>query len=234
MRLHPVVATYNETTILSDAEIQAALLAFKHCCDYHFEPHWNATCSFIFVPKTAPKLEGANVWELHFMDTSDEPGALGYHYDDNGQPIMRVFAKTDAQYGLSWQVTATHEIFEALGDAYCLLASQDPTANRFYGYEVGDPVEGDQFAYSYNGVKISDFVLPSWFSGDPGPCDYAKHTSKPFEVLPDGYVSIYQSGGWTQYQKRGDQLVPTTADTDQDRQRQRDRNARREHLASIR
>jgi hypothetical protein len=226
MRLHPLIATYNETTVLTDVEIQTALIAFKHACDYHFEPHWNATAGFLFVPKGSTKPTGPNVWELHFLDTSDQAGALGYHYDDNGMPVMRVFAKTDAQYGLSWQVTATHEIFEALGDAYCLLASQDPNANKFYGYEVGDPVEGDQFAYTYNGVKISDFILPAWFTGDPGPYDYAKHVSKPLQVLPDGYVSVYQNGAWTQYQQRGADLVATTADTDADRPRNRDRNAR--------
>jgi hypothetical protein len=233
MRIHPTIAVYNHPESgLSDTEVVAAIKAFKHCCDYHLEPYWNVTASFVLTP-VGTKLPGKNIWELHFLGTSDQAGALGYHFDENGIPIMRVFVKTDQKYGLSWQVTATHEIFEALVDPWCLVASQDPTLNKFYGYEVGDPVEGDQFAYVYNGVKISDFVLPAWFTGDPGPYDFAEKCSKPFQILPNGYVSIYEAGSWTSYQQRGAKLVATEAEKDHNLPRNRDRTLRQEHVRQL-
>jgi hypothetical protein len=233
MRLHPLIAVYNHPESgLSNAEVDAALLAFKYACDHHFEPAWNATASFQRFDLTQV-FNSKGIWELHLLGVSDTAGALGYHLDQNGRPIMRVFVTTDKKYNLSWTVTATHEIFEALADPWCLLASQDPNANKFYGYETGDPVEGDQFGYKYNGVLLSDFVLPAWFTGDPGPYDYAKHASAPFQVLPDGYCSIYQNGNWTSFQMRGGELMPTDADSDEEQPRIRDRTIRRDHVKHI-
>lgn len=234
MRLHPLIVVYNHPESgLSGPEVQTVLTAHKHCLDYHFEPHWNATAAFLYTTPDKPIPRSANTWEHHLLGTSDEAGALGYHLDDAGVPVMRTFVKTDAQYNLSWQVTFSHEVTEALVDAWCLLASQDPTLNKFYGYEVGDPVEGDQFAYTYNNVEFTDFALPAWFTGDPGPYDYKHHCSKPYEVLPDGYVSIYTNGKWTSYQQRGNELVETNHDADETRPRIRNTEARQKHVAEM-
>jgi hypothetical protein len=233
MRLHPLVAVYNHAESgLTDAQVQTALAAFKHCLDYHFEPRWNATAGLQLFPLSAV-FNDKNIWELHFLGTSDQAGALGYHLDQNGRAIMRVFVQTDKKYNLSWTVTAFHEITEALADAWCLLASQDPNLNKFYGYEVGDPVEGDQFAYTYNNIEISDFVLPAWFTGDPGPYDYKQHCTAAGQVLPDGYVSIYENGDWTSYQQRGHELVKTDASSDPDQPRIRNRTKRQQHVAGL-
>src|SRR5438477_671656 len=88
MRLHPQILVFNESTVLTDTDVSAALPAFKHACDYWFEPAWNATAGFLFVPKGTTKPTGPNLWELHFLDTSDQAGALGYHLDEKGMPVM--------------------------------------------------------------------------------------------------------------------------------------------------
>jgi hypothetical protein len=88
-------------------------------------------------------------------------------------------------------------------------------------------------SYYYNNVLISDFVLPAWFTGDPGPYDYRHHCTAPFQVLPDGYCSIYQDGSWTSYQMRGGELVTTQDDDDVERPCIRNRNKRREHVREL-
>jgi hypothetical protein len=230
MRIHPLIVVYNHPESgLKDADVQATLDAHKHCLDYHFEPQWNVTANFVLGNLATPIPRTANIWEHHLLGTSDQAGALGYHLDDNGVPVMRTFVQTDIKYNLSWRVTFSHEVTEALVDKSCLLASQDPNANSFFGFEVGDPVEGDQYAYMYNNVEFTDFAVPAWFTGDPGPYDYKHHCSKPYEILPDGYVSKYEKGSWTSYQQQHGQLVRTHAEVDVDQPRIRDRNARMMH-----
>lgn len=226
MRVHPTIFVYNESTVMTDAEIQAALPIVKKFCDYHFQPVWNATAALTFVSTGALAPTGPLNWQAHFLDNSDQAGALGYHYlDSAGNPQIRVFAETDQKYGLDVWVTFTHELWEALVDPTCLVASQHPTINEFYAYEVGDPVESDSYAGIYSGIKMSDFVTPAWYDGIGTTYDYFAHCSKPHQVLSGGYVSIYKNGSWGQYQMQ-ETLVPTTDHSDPDKPRLRNRAAR--------
>ena len=232
MRVHPLYQIKNTSTVLTDAEISACLPAFKYAADHWFEPWWNATGSFVI---TSNPSTGRNLRTIEILDTSDQQGALGYHYDDHGNSILRIFAKTDKQYGYDWRVTFTHEVWEDLGDPTCFWSANDPSNETiFRSLETGDPVEADNLALDYNGVKISDFVLPAWFSGDPGPYDYGKHCTKPAQVLSGGYVSIFEGGKWTSYQQKEGKLVPTDADTDPDKPRVRNRNKRIAQLRELR
>lgn len=207
------VAVQNHSTVLTDAQVQAAMPALQHQANYHFRPYWDAGCSMIWLDKAATK--PTHAWLLVILDNSDQAGALGYH-DENpdGTPIMKVFAKTDQTYGLSWTVTASHELLEALADPDLVRAMQ-VTNTEFYALEVGDPVEDDSLGYTIktaagDQIKVSDFILPAWFNEGQSAIhfDYMGHCSKALEVTPGGYVSIYVSGqGWTTKQMQNGQLV---------------------------
>lgn len=187
----PVIAVTNESSVLADADVQAAMIAFQHQVDYEFREAWNASALFRWHDKTAPIIPGA--WVLALLDDSDQAGALGYHdLTDAGLPMSKVFAKTDAQYGLSWTVTASHEYMEMLGDPYANTSVQ-VGQNRFWAYENADAVEADELGYARNGVLLSDFVTPDWFvPGSDGPWDYQQHCSEALQILPGGYI-----GEWT-------------------------------------
>jgi hypothetical protein len=201
--LHVICVT-NESSVLTDAEVQLAMPALQYQANYHFRPFWDAGCKFLWVPKGDAVPAGA--WQLLILDDSDQAGALGYH-DVNaaGCPILKIFAKTDKDAGLSWTITTSHELLEALADPDIVRGMQ-VTDTEWYALEVGDPVEADELGYAVrlaNGerVMVSDFVLPAWFN--PGATaikyDYMRHCNKPLEVLAGGYQSIYVSGkGWTQ------------------------------------
>jgi hypothetical protein len=136
-RLTPQVAIVNESTVLDDAAVSNALIAFQNAVHYHFRPYWNETCNLQFYKDVVPP---PYAWVMAILDDSDQAGALGYHDETSeGLPLAKVFAKTDKDYGYNWTVTLTHELFEMLADPYICLAAQ--TSNtEFYGYEVGDPV----------------------------------------------------------------------------------------------
>jgi hypothetical protein len=207
LRLLPVIAVTNESSVLHDDEVRTAMVALQQQIHYDFRPYWDLAGQLVFCkPGSVPP----EAWHLVFLDDSDQAGALGYHdLTETEKPILKVFAKTDKQYGLSWTVTASHEILEALADPWICAAMQ--TSNtEFYALEVGDPVEADKYAYDKHGTLVSDFILPSWFV--PGismpKYDFAGHLKKPLEVIDGGYCSIYVSGqGWTQKQMRDGKLV---------------------------
>lgn len=193
------VAVINESTILSTTEVQHAVAALDHQVQADFTPHWGVTARVRFYPQHINP--PADAWVLAILDDSDQAGALGYHdLTANGYPIGRVFARTDADYGLSWTVTASHELLEMLADPDCALAAQLGTKAVFVAREIGDPVESDQWAYLVGDVLVSDFVLPSWFQRQAHkPFDFGGHLHSPLTLLPGGYVSIWTpKDTWTQ------------------------------------
>jgi hypothetical protein len=203
------IAIINESTVVSDADVQAATDALQMQVTRDFAPAWGVNAKLSFVPTGQSPPTG--VWWLTVLDNSDQAGALGYHdVTPDGLPLGKVFAATDLQYGSKWTVTASHELLEMLGDPNInLAATQEPGRHggvmTLYAYEVCDACEGDQFGYDINGLTMSDFVYPSWFesfrSANSTKFDFQGQISKPFELLAGGYISVYdvESGqGWSQ------------------------------------
>lgn len=187
------IRVINQSTVLTNDQIGAALPAFQKAYNEHLAPAWKLEPCMLLPDKTEGSA-GPGIWEIYVLDTSDQAGALGYHTDD-GLPRSKVFAKETIRAGLSWEVTFTHELFEM---------GVDPTTSRTrrnYAVEVGDPVEGDEWAYTVDGVQISDFALPAWWGAlkAPGPYDYQGHCTKPHQLLKDGYCLLYSKKlGWHQ------------------------------------
>jgi hypothetical protein len=220
------LAVENKSSVLTDAEVQGAIPALQQQVSYHFKPYWNEGARLVFVP--AGSVPPIGSWLLSILDDSDQAGALGYHeVTADNTPLLKVFAKTDQDHGLSWTVTASHEILEAIADPWVSSAWQ--TSNtEFYALEVGDPVEADQLGYQIGNVLVSDFILPAWFV--PGlkvpKYDYAGHLNGSLQVAPGGYVSIFVSGsGWTQKQMHEGQLVDVQRDKGDPRFRDRSKGS---------
>jgi hypothetical protein len=101
----------------------------------------------------------------------------------------------------------THELAEMLVDPYIAACFQTGDT-RFHALEVGDPVEDDSLGFSYEGVLLSDFALPTWFQpGAAGPYDHCGHCTRPLQVLTNGYAQYYDSGtGWHQVGPNGQRM----------------------------
>jgi hypothetical protein len=196
----------NKSSVVTDAQVNEAVTALQIQVSDHFAPHYGADAHLSFVP-SGKVPSPAHFW-IAVLDNSDVAGALGYHdITTQGLPLGKVFAQTSALDGTSWTVDLSHELLEMCGDPDInLTALIDSSASQYYGkfvaYEVGDPCEDDSFGYKIGNVLVSDFVFPSYFEGfrTSGPFDYTGNIRKPFDILPNGYLSIFDPvvGGWTQ------------------------------------
>jgi hypothetical protein len=201
------VAVINASTVLTDAQVQAVVPALQTQVHSHFAPAWGIDADLTFVPKTTKPAPGT--WWLVILDNSDQAGALGYHdVTTEGLPLGKVFAGTDLQYGAQWTITASHELLEMLADPeidLTVFVQPNARTGTLYAYEVCDACEADTLGYKINNVAVSDFVFPAWFESfrKPGSTqfDHGKHITKPFELLPGGYIGVFdvRSGtGWHQ------------------------------------
>jgi hypothetical protein len=199
----PVIAITNQSTVVSDNDVQRLLPALQKQVSSDFFAYWNQDGALTWLPKDNPLTAGW--WQIVVLDDPDEAGALGYHeLSSVGTPLGKVFAKLDINSGSSWTCTLSHELLEMLADPDINLCAQADDG-KIYSYEVGDPVEADILGYEIDGVLLSDFVTPKWFSpsvfGDR--VDFKRRISKPFEIAPDGYISIFDpANGWTEVQAR--------------------------------
>jgi hypothetical protein len=195
------IAVINESTAMSDADVQKMIPAFQTQWSRDLAPVWDLEDAvFTWNAKTNPP--PASSWWVVFLDDSDQAGALAYHdVTDTGLPLAKVFAKTILQDKSSVSVGATHEICEMAVDPTINLAAQD-NSGTFWAYEVCDPVEDDQYGYDINGVLVSDFVTPAWFGfkNATGAVDFQQHANAAFQVLEGGYAQQFKIGsqGWQQ------------------------------------
>lgn len=209
------VAIINKSTVLTDANVQAAVPAFQIQVSRDFAPIWATDAQLIFVGKGQQPPPDA--WQLIVLDDSDQAGALGYHETKLGVPIGFVFARTDIQNNLNWTVTASHELLELLADPYVFSTVFVPGSGRrspplLLALEVADAPESDQYGYKINvtvngtsyDVMVSDFVTPAWF-GAPlpsgGKYSFMGHCTQPYQILPGGYIGampLRGAGNWTQ------------------------------------
>lgn len=204
-----VVAVKNLSSVIEDADVQAALPAFQKQVTRDFAgSDWGIDAKLVFVPHGGKTPQGA--WLLGIFDNADQAGALGYHdLTRSGLPLGKVFAKTTIDDGGLWTVTFSHELLEMLADPNINLCAFDEEAGRLYAYEVCDAVEADDLGYDIDGVTVSDFVLPSWFE----PMHVGKHerfafkstVTAPFQLLPGGYIGYFDldgGRGWQQLTAR--------------------------------
>jgi len=201
------IAVINASTVLSDDQIRPAVAALQKQVSQHFAPAWGSDARLTVVPRgqrPAPKS-----WWLAILDNSDQAGALGYHdLTDEGLPLGKVFAASDITYGFEWTVTASHELLEMLADPdinLTVFVQSDATRGLIYMHEVCDACEADELGYRIDGVLVSDFVFPAWFESfwpaGATQFDFQKKIDKPFDLLPGGYIGVFDvraGTGWQQ------------------------------------
>ncbi len=191
----PTIACFNQATVPLGVDFDTLVATLQQFLDQIFVPVWGTPASLV---KTTGFRKGA--WALAFLDTADVANALGYHdLTPDGLPLSKVFVRTTLGAGQKVSVTAGHELAEMMVDPAINLCSTGPQ-NRLYAYETADAVEEEEF--QLGGVPLSDFVYPSWFEvfRKPGSTqfDYLKKVTRPFQILPGGYMSVFQNGRWTQ------------------------------------
>jgi hypothetical protein len=132
-------------------------------------------------------------WPMIVMDDIGF-NAAGIHLDNNKQPFALISASDDVDV---WSLTASHESVEMLVDPFGnkLIAGDSPNPDQGrvnFLVEVADPSESAEFAYSVNGVLVSDFYTPRYFDPVAAPgirYSFTGAIREPRDVLRGGYLS---------------------------------------------
>jgi hypothetical protein len=130
-------------------------------------------------------------WPIIVSEDIKDPDAAGFHTDKNHQPYSLVLMEDD------WQLTCSHEMCEMLVDPYGnrMATAGSPKSSQgkvHFLVEVCDPCEDAAFAYSVNGILMSDFYTPNYFDPQPVPgvrYSFTGAIKKPVQILKNGYIS---------------------------------------------
>jgi hypothetical protein len=190
----------NASPVLADAEAEAVVAALQTWDDTMLRPAWGFDpCTYSFMGRGHLPDPLDPRWPLFLNRYSTDPGALGWHTADPNLIYGRVFVGDCLRYGISWTVDVSHEAAEMRGNPR-IDQTFRMTDGRLAMRELCDAVESDDYAIDVAGVKMSNFVLPAYFShADPGPYDYRGklHGVCP-SLSPGGYMAIYNGTDWTQ------------------------------------
>jgi hypothetical protein len=151
----------------------------------------------------------AGFWPVVVTDRFQTPGH-GLHISQrDGSPMA--FVRPSA----SWSLTASHEMIEMIVDPWGRRTEpgrswEDGQGQVDYLVEACDPCQGGDFAYTIDGVLVSDFVTPHFY--DPFQTAGARysqrgHVQAPRTILKKGYLSwrVPSTGDIWQRKWDGDQ-----------------------------
>jgi hypothetical protein len=187
-----IIYVSNETSVLTDAQLQEAVAAVQTQITRDFAPIYGLAATLVFTHGKPP----AGVEAIHVPDVSPDADVLGDHTEDADTPQGYVYVKTCVEDQEDWRITLSHEALEQIADPLvCLGAIVDAWQGgkaAMVAYETADPVE-DQ-SYLINGVPVSNFVTPYWFSQDALPdgakYDFLGKLDAPLIVSAGGYASF--------------------------------------------
>lgn len=178
--------------------MHAAALALNLQVTRDLPQFWPMSATVMYLPN--PKKLPAGVWPVQLVKTLP-PDEGGFHSDKHKQPYSKVIASKDDP---TWTIDASHEILEMLVDPYGnrMQSSvaievvdgkiRDGVGQFGYLVEACDPCEANDYAYTINGIAVSDFITPHFY--DPMPTTGTRYSftgalTGPRQILPGGYIS---------------------------------------------
>lgn len=193
------VGLVDKTGKLDAHFVQAAAAALNIQVIRDLAPIWNLQATVRYLPD--PKKIPVGVWPV-FLVAKLPPGEGGVHLDKRRQPYSLVIGTPQSA---DWTIDASHETIEMLVDpagsrlqtsraiAIDGKGVQDATGQFEYLVEACDPCEGNCYAYTIDGIAVSDFITPHFY--DPvatGGTRYSfcGHIQRPRGILPGGYISF--------------------------------------------
>jgi hypothetical protein len=187
--LNKHVGLVTETDQIAASDLTRVAAALQKQVTRDFGPIWSVQADV----SAFAKLEDVptDYWPVIVEDDIKTPGAAGIHEDRDGQPFALV------QFSNEWSLTASHETLEMLCDPFGqrLVAGQSPKRRQGrvnFLVEVCDPSEDRPFAYTVNGVTVSDFYTPHFFDPVTAPgvrYSFTGAITKPRTILKGGYLS---------------------------------------------
>jgi hypothetical protein len=192
------VGLVDTTGALDSALVEAAAASLNTQVMRDLTQFWNVQATVRHLPN--PKAIPVGVWPV-LLVAKLPPGEGGVHLTKKNQPYALVIGTPDSS---DWTIDASHETLEMLIDPSgnrleasraIKIAGKDveDAAGEFeYLVEACDPCEANQFAYSINGIAVSDFITPHFY--DPVATSGTRYSfggniTRPRQILPGGYIS---------------------------------------------
>ena len=198
------VALVSESSKISPSDLASVSAALQKQASRDLVQFWDVKATV----DAFPRLEDVPIgyWPIIVMDDTQTPGAAGVHEDKNGQPFALVTSSDQLE---GWSLTASHEMIEMLVDPFGsrLVAADSPKADQGRVQilvEACDPSEAADFAYTVNGVLVSDFYSPRYFDPVAAPgvrYSFTGAIEEPRQVLRGGYLSWHDVASSTWWQE---------------------------------
>jgi hypothetical protein len=154
------LALVSESKVVPHGDVLKVSAALQKQATRDLGPIWDIAATV----DAFEKLEDVPVgyWAMRVMDDIQVDGAAGIHEDENGQPFALITASSSLD---TWSLTASHEAFEMLVDPFGnrVIAGDSPKPDQgraSFLVEVCDPSEAADYAYSVNGILVSDCNYP--------------------------------------------------------------------------
>jgi hypothetical protein len=203
------IVIIDQTKEIDPNLLSSAATALNLQVTQHLPKYWSGINASVSSAASIGALP-ANSWPV-FLVKSLPPGEGGFHMDKHNQPYAKVIASPD---DASWTIDASHEIIEMLVDpnGNRMQTSQaiaiqgdavvDTSGTFDYLVEACDPCEANNFAYDIDGIELSDFITPDFYSAAARPggqYSYMGNITRPRQLLEGGYISYIGSDGrWRQ------------------------------------
>jgi hypothetical protein len=182
------------------ADVARVAAALQRQATRDFGPVWDVQATV----DAFPQLEDVPLgyWPMIVREDIDQNNAAGIHLDKDGQPFALITMSN------SWSLTASHEALEMIADPFGDRLFPGPSIKADQGrvqylVEVCDPSESEEFAYTVNGILVSDFYTQRYF--EPTKAEGARYSfsgaiTEPRQVLRGGYLSWHEpvSDHWWQ------------------------------------
>ena len=192
------VYVLDQAESIKSSEVRKMVRAVKAQVKDDFCPAWDMKADVLYA-KSLEKLDPKNVDALVYLkDKVKDADYAGYHDKDarTGVSLGYVFFDVSDSLEEDVSVTLSHEILEILGNRHVnyYALGPHPTKERivFHWLEMCDAVQAN--SYKKEGVLVSDFLLPTYFTSDKEVREKNHFLSgklESFGVMPGGYVGFF-------------------------------------------
>ena len=173
-RFAVIISLINHSKSVTDERVQEVARAINRQLREDFEPHWHfgATLRLEGCIGKRPRFKSAAAMRgdavMYLVDGINSQQATGWHLANYRDiPYGIVFLGLCTALHEDWSITLSHETLELVGDPLCNLLVEgnhpfDRRKRAFHLFEMCDAVQAE--TYFVDGVAVSNFVLPSYFS----------------------------------------------------------------------
>lgn len=180
----------DKSNYVTTDELKQAVKAIEKQLDDDYYPYWSRDITLRPIQEPS-----ANSETICLVDDVTHADTLGYHTLDPNTftPCGIVCIALALKYGVPWQSVLSHEVLEQAEDWDCEDIREVVWNGRpaWVRKEIADPVERD--TYLIDGVPVSNFVTPYWFSQSPpggARFDFLGRLTAPLTLGPGGYIPI--------------------------------------------